>query len=108
MFITAAQSCAPEQTPEQRGHDLLQVLIDPLSMDGMGSRKGKHGDDEELDCDVMLGLEARPPASDPAAASASSYPLCCLRGGPSGTGIGGAGRASIRAGVQGRYQGLGQ
>ncbi len=57
-------------------HDLLQVLIDPLSMDGMGGGKGKRGDDEELDCDVMLGLEARPPANHLAAASAGCC-LCC-------------------------------
>ena len=42
---------------------MLQVLIDPLSMDGSGfgggkgKGKAKHGGDDAEACDAMLGLE---------------------------------------------------
>ncbi len=41
---------------------VLQVLIDPVSMDGSGfggGKKGKHGDNDADPSDAMLELEVR-------------------------------------------------
>ena len=60
---TSGTSCPPHLPEDPIGiarTSCSQVLIDPLSMDGMGGGKGKGKTDADEDVDAMLGLEVSP------------------------------------------------